>query len=210
MTGSREGARRSPASRLADAALGLTFGLWGVAGPLLADPGERLAPARITLSLLHVGVAVLFVRRAPLGVRASPLELAAALPSFVLGGIAVSLAQPLSAWPRLAEVLFAVGGAAALASLFTLGRCFAVLPGARGLVTRGPYRLVRHPAYAAELVMLGGCALALGPLPGLGLLLLAVPLVIARILAEERPLRLLPGYRDYASRVPSRLVPFVW
>ena len=38
-----------------------------------------------------------------------------------------------------------------LASVLALGRCFGVLPEARGLVTRGPYRTVRHPVYLGEI-----------------------------------------------------------
>ena len=45
-------------------------------------------------------------------------------------------------------------------SLATLGRCFGLFPEVRGLVLRGPYRLVRHPVYLGELVSAVGLLLA--------------------------------------------------
>jgi protein-S-isoprenylcysteine O-methyltransferase Ste14 len=47
-----------------------------------------------------------------------------------------------------------------LVSVLALGRCFGVLPEARGLVTRGPYRLVRHPVYLGEIGACVGLAIA--------------------------------------------------
>ena len=47
-----------------------------------------------------------------------------------------------------------------LTSVLTLGRCFGVLPEARGLVTAGPFRLVRHPVYLGELGACVGLAIA--------------------------------------------------
>ena len=197
-------------ARVADLAIGLSVLSWGVTGLWRAAPDERLCPARITLTALHLVVGALVLLRRPLVVRATLLELAAGVPSFLAGGVAMSLAQPLTAWPRLAEVLFVVGGAGVIASLVSLGRCFAILPGARGVVARGPYRLVRHPAYLCELVMLGGAAVAVGAPLGPAVLAAAALLMALRIAAEERPLRRLDAYRDYAARVRWRLVPHLW
>ena len=47
-----------------------------------------------------------------------------------------------------------------LVAALALGRCFGVLPEARGLVTHGPYRLVRHPLYLGELAAMGGLLVA--------------------------------------------------
>lgn len=203
-------ARLLTPARAADVALGLSIASWGVMGLWRAAPDERLCAARITLTVLDLVVGTLVLCRAPLVVRARWRELAAGVPSFLVGGVAMSLARPLAAWPPCAAALFAVGGAGVLASLLALGRCFAILPGARGVVARGPYRLVRHPAYLCELVMLGGAAVALGPALGPALLVAAALLVALRIAAEEGPLRQLDAYRAYAARVRYRLVPGVW
>lgn len=79
------------------------------------------------------------------------------------------------------------------------------------VVSQGPYRAVRHPAYlgaslyelAAALLLASWWALALG---GLNVLLL-----VTRTVLEDRTLQSeLPDYQDYARRVRFRLLPGVW
>ena len=81
----------------------------------------------------------------------------------------VALAAPARGTP---PPLLAAGDAVAvcgclwqLASVLVLGRCFGILPEARGLVRRGPYRLVRHPVYLGEITAVTGLTLAV-PVPG--------------------------------------------
>ena len=79
------------------------------------------------------------------------------------------------------------------------------------LVSTGLYAIVRHPMYAATLVMMAGTPLALGSLWGLAVVALTVPLLAARILDEEKALRAgLAGYLDYTQQVRFRLIPHVW
>ena len=79
------------------------------------------------------------------------------------------------------------------------------------VISTGPYAFVRHPMYAAALVMLLGIPLALGSWWGLFALLLVLPVLIWRLLDEERFLRQnLPGYPEYQAKVRYRLLPFVW
>jgi len=79
------------------------------------------------------------------------------------------------------------------------------------VISTGPYALVRHPMYAGALVMLIGIPLALGSWWGLLALLVILPVLIWRLLDEERFLRQnLSGYADYQTKVKYRLVPFVW
>jgi protein-S-isoprenylcysteine O-methyltransferase Ste14 len=59
----------------------------------------------------------------------------------------------------LADVLIIAGTAGALVAVSRLGESFSVMPEARKLVTSGPYALVRHPLYAAELVGVAGLVL---------------------------------------------------
>lgn len=87
----------------------------------------------------------------------------------------------------------------------SLGRSFAILPGNRGVMTGGAYRIVRHPIYAGYLV---GHVLFL--LSAFSFYNLAVYAVITffqvhRILREEALLAATPEYRDYMKRVRYRL-----
>ena len=85
-----------------------------------------------------------------------------------------------------------------------------VMEGQR-VISTGPYAMVRHPMYASSLLYLLGTPLALGSYWGLIPFGLMVPLLIMRLLDEERMLvRELPGYDAYRQRVRHRLVPFLW
>jgi protein-S-isoprenylcysteine O-methyltransferase Ste14 len=97
----------------------------------------------------------------------------------------------------------------AIYSLTYLGKRFSIVPEARGLVTSGPYRFVRHPIYVGEIV--AGVGLILPTLFTLHLLLFALFLgaQVARTYFEERILRrAYPQYEAYAAHT-RRLIPFV-
>lgn len=71
------------------------------------------------------------------------------------------------------------------------------------LIAKGPYRLMRHPGYLAMLISVPSSALAIGSwlalVPACGF----VFAILQRICFEDRFLRnSLPGYADYACRVP--------
>ena len=79
------------------------------------------------------------------------------------------------------------------------------------VVSTGLYGIVRHPMYAATLVLFLSMPLVLGSVWCL-LVFLAYPVIISkRLLDEERFLaEELPGYGEYMQKVRWRLVPFVW
>jgi protein-S-isoprenylcysteine O-methyltransferase Ste14 len=79
------------------------------------------------------------------------------------------------------------------------------------VVSRGPYRLVRHPMYMFVLLMWIAVGPALGSLVALPFLALEIPVLVFRLLDEERMLRNdLPGYQEYCRATPHRLIPFLW
>src|SRR6266849_2208952 len=79
------------------------------------------------------------------------------------------------------------------------------------VISTGPYRLVRHPMYFGAVLMLLFTPLALGSWLALPGFLLVSPLIVLRLLNEEKMLsRDLPGYSDYCLRTRSRLLPLLW
>ena len=90
-------------------------------------------------------------------------------------------------------------------------RSFGIVAANRGVKVGGPYRLVRHPMYAGIFIFNLGIALWLESYAAALGAVVPVALMIARLRLEERFLRrALPGYADYAARVPYRLGPGVW
>jgi protein-S-isoprenylcysteine O-methyltransferase Ste14 len=79
------------------------------------------------------------------------------------------------------------------------------------VISTGPYALVRHPMYAGALVMLLALPVALGSWWGLLVVVLKLPVLIWRLLDEERFLRQnLAGYAQYQTKVRYRLLPLIW
>lgn len=80
------------------------------------------------------------------------------------------------------------------------------------VIGTGPYAYVRHPMYVGGILMFLTMPLLLGSWLGIaGTLLVVIPGLAFRIVMEERTLTAeLEGYRDYAQRVRSRLIPGVW
>ncbi len=75
----------------------------------------------------------------------------------------------------------------------------------------GPYRFVRHPGYAAIVLLGAGGTVALGSWCAALPHLVLVALFLRRAAVEDRMLRAeLPGYAAYAERVRYRIVPGIW
>ena len=113
----------------------------------------------------------------------------------------------------LGEVLVVVGLAGA--QLVVVQNAYAsaniTVEADQPLVSTGLYGVVRHPMYLGALIMMVGTPLALDSLWGLVVVVVALPVLAARILDEEKMLvEELAGYREYTTQVRSRLLPGVW
>lgn len=198
------------AERAFNALLGLSVLGWAVAGMAAAPEAERLSAVRCLVAGLNAAVGVALVVRSRLVRPGRVAALAASVPALAIAGVAFAATPPADTWPRHAEVLFAVGGLVAIASIASLGRSFAIFPAVRDVVHRGPFAVVRHPTYAGETLMIAACALAAASWLGVAVVTLTLPLVVLRILAEEKLLATVPAYRSYRARVRWRLLPGVW
>ncbi len=114
------------------------------------------------------------------------------------------------AWAAGGLVLVMLAAFLSFASLLSLGRWFGVWPALRGLATRGPYRLVRHPMYLAYVLADIGYNLQEWNFGTALLVIAGWASLIYRLRAEERILSQDAGWSTYVALVRHRLFPGLW
>ena len=196
--------------RICNWLLGLSVIGVAVLGLFYESPEFRFSPVRCTISLLNFVVGAFVLVRMPVKQHGSVRMIAVALPSLLVTGVAFKLAPKPHRWLLHTEILFIAGGLIAMVSFVFLHKSFAILPALRDIVVKGPYRLVRHPAYLGELMMVGACAMSLSTWLSTLPFVVGIPLVVIRILAEEKLLPTDVCYSKYKKIVRFRLLPFVW
>jgi len=107
-------------------------------------------------------------------------------------------------------MLSAIGLAIVVYGKIALGRSFGLIPANRGVVTAGPYAIVRHPIYAGYLITHVGFIVAHPTFLNIALIVVADGALVWRALLEERVLAGDGEYRAYCSRVAWHLVPGVF
>jgi len=117
---------------------------------------------------------------------------------------------PALASDDLTAVVSGIGVLLVIVAKMTLGRSFGIVPANRGVVTRGPYAIVRHPIYAGYLITHVAFAAAYPTPWNLAVILIADTALIARALAEEHLLAADDSYQSYCARVSWHLVPGVF
>lgn len=91
-----------------------------------------------------------------------------------------------------------------------LGRSFGIVAANRGIVIKGPYRIVRHPIYLGYLITHIGFLLSNWSARNIAVYAISYVFQIARIFSEERLLLQEQSYREYCRQVPYRLVPGIF
>jgi protein-S-isoprenylcysteine O-methyltransferase Ste14 len=182
----------------------------GLSAPSLHDFAILLQ--QIAIAIFLGVLVVLFAVRSPVraGHATWTQALVALAGTFILNVVGFLPIEPSTSTPNLllSSGVVIAGTAFAVWSAAILGRCFGLFPEVRGLVLRGPYRLVRHPVYLGEIIASGGILIARPHLVTLGLLAAFVALQYWRTIFEERALAsAFPNdYLAYRVRVP-RLFP---
>ncbi|MFF4749444.1 methyltransferase family protein [Streptomyces sp. NPDC002514] len=115
-------------------------------------------------------------------------------------------------WMPVLPVVFTAAVGFRLWGVHTLGRFYShrvrVL-GDHQVVRSGPYRWVRHPAYLGMALAHVVFVLFFLNTYSAAALMVLLPTLVVRILVEERTLRTLPGYSDYAA-THRRVIPWIW
>jgi protein-S-isoprenylcysteine O-methyltransferase Ste14 len=114
------------------------------------------------------------------------------------------------AWPTGGAGLVTLSAFLDLAALLSMGKLFGVRPALRGLATKGPYRLVRHPMYLAYFIADSGYLLQEWNIGTVLIVAAGWASLVYRIHAEERMLSLHPDWVAYVGKAPYRLVPGLW
>jgi protein-S-isoprenylcysteine O-methyltransferase Ste14 len=106
-------------------------------------------------------------------------------------------------WSHMPGVIAVVGDVLLLATI--------QVAAGQTVISTGPYGVVRHPMYAAALLMLLGIPVALGSWWGVLVFAAIIPALAWRLLDEERVLvRGLDGYAAYKRKVRWRMIPHIW
>lgn len=115
---------------------------------------------------------------------------------------------------ELAAELLVVAGLAVVFRVFQENSFTAAtvkVEAGQGVVSSGPYALVRHPMYAGSLIAILATPIALGSLWALVPAILVCAVIVVRLFDEERYLAAnLSGYVNYCGKVRYRLIPGVW
>ncbi len=162
------------------------------------------------LSFLLAQIILFVIRRLPIAKSYGLLPRAVALLGANIGMLVLVIprADNNSLWmTALSATLIVTGSLASVWVCSFLKRCFSILPEARGLVMRGPYRYIRHPLYLAEQVAMLGVMLQYRLPWSAVIFVVSFAAQLPRMHFEEQVLgRAFQDYATYRKRT-RRLIP---
>ena len=109
-----------------------------------------------------------------------------------------------------ADFLILFGVVMQILSLMSLNRSFGLLPALRGVKSSGMYGWVRHPLYAAYVIIFSGYVINNQSLNNVAVVIFGTAFLVMRIHYEERLLIKQADYKHYVTRTRWRLIPTVW
>jgi protein-S-isoprenylcysteine O-methyltransferase Ste14 len=172
--------------------------------------GSALRWAGTLLAVVFYGLVIwCYLRRGP--ARATTSSVTARVAAVVATWIPFVIpwlhgAPPGAVRQGVSDVLLLAGTAWAVWSLRSLGRNLSVIAQARDVADGGPYRWIRHPLYAGEIVSTLGLAIAAHSLAAMAVWLGICALQAYRAVREEQLLlAVLPGYGAYRIRTAALL-----
>ena len=137
----------------------------------------------------------------------SPLDWGVAFSAAFIGTL-LRPATPLNI--GIGDTLIGIGIATNIVSVLFLNRSLSLVPGIRTIKMAGPYRLLRHPMYSSEIVVMIGYLLVNLSVINTAIVLSNIVLMLVRIDREELFLSRNAGYRAYATKTRWKLLPFVY
>lgn len=108
------------------------------------------------------------------------------------------------------QLVQASGFALQILAMLSLNRSFGLLPAHRGVRSSGAYRFVRHPLYAAYVVVFFGFLMNNPSPSNVAIVIAGTVFLVLRIREEENLLLEYPEYAAFAQRVRWRLIPAIW
>jgi protein-S-isoprenylcysteine O-methyltransferase Ste14 len=169
----------------------------------MAVPGRGLPVALLGAQDLLVA-ALLLARRSSRAVSRRWLDRLVAAGALL---VPLGLHAPGMGVGNVSAALEIAGLLLVLLATATLGRHLGVLPAVRGLTTRGVYAVVRHPMYAAYMLLFIAYVAGAPSAHNATFAVAACALLVVRLRTEETMLGRQVDYQEYCRRVPWRLVP---
>ncbi len=122
-----------------------------------------------------------------------------------------TLLRPADPWnAAFGSALIMIGTIVNIAAVISLNRSIGTVPAQRKIKTGGMFRLIRHPMYASEILVLAGYLLANLSLLNAIVAICNTIMLLMRIEREERFLSRNDAYAAYAARTQWKLLPFLY
>lgn len=113
-------------------------------------------------------------------------------------------------FPELGASLIFFGFLIHFGAKLSLRRSFGIVPADRGIISSGLYAIVRHPMYFGYMISHVGFLLSMPSAWNFTVYAIAWPLLVYRIILEERLLLENTEYQAYSTKVCYRFIPGIF